>query len=319
MTDQEVGAPTVNVTDGTASLLKAGRGGEGDCPTISHPHPHLHLHPRSLSAWADTNGGGTLGPRNQSGHPLDGSRWTGSRTTRGGGAWWRCRSGDGVGAVSLRLFACASARLVRCSRARMATVGCVVLESTRTKYGTKEKRASCVGLWRPVWCLDFIVSSFSVRLVRLDGEVLGVWGAVDVRSRRPKNQESHQSDKAGKAGSVDVLLTIDILETFCSCEVGSGGGSACCRSHVAADLCVFFSVPPTFETSASVPKLPNCGAGGTVSSDRTIVEVFLCFFERCRQPSRCGTTKISKALRHPNVCLDAVTRCTCDLGRLIQL
>lgn len=56
MTDQEVGAPTVNVRDGTASLLKAGRGWEGDCPTIRIRIRILHLHPRSLSAWADTNG-----------------------------------------------------------------------------------------------------------------------------------------------------------------------------------------------------------------------------------------------------------------------
>lgn len=203
MTDQEVGAPTVNVRDGTASLLKAGRGWEGDCPTISHPHPHLASAPAiSFGLGRHKRRAGRLAQESCQGIPWMDlwrlARGTGSRTTRGGGAWWRCRSGDGVGVVSLRLFAIASARLVRCSRARMATAGCVVLESTRTTDRTKEKGAFFgVGLGRPVWCLDFIVSSFSVRLVRLDGEVLGVWGAVDVWSRRPKNPGSHQSDKAG--------------------------------------------------------------------------------------------------------------------------
>lgn len=86
MTDQEVGAPTVNVTDGTASLLKAGRG----IARRSRIRIRiLHLHPRSLSAWADTDGGGTLGSRKLSGHPLDASLETGKGDWQSDNSWWR--------------------------------------------------------------------------------------------------------------------------------------------------------------------------------------------------------------------------------------
>lgn len=184
-------------------VVEGGEGGGGGLPDDLASASASCICTRDLFRLGPTQtGAGRLAQESCQGIPWM-HRWrlargTGSRTTRGGGAWWRCRSGDGVGFASLRLFAFASARLVRCSRARMATAGCIVLESTRTTDGAKEKGAFCgVGLGRPVWCLDFIVSSFSVRLVRLDGEVLGVWGAVDVRSRRPKNPGSHQSDKAG--------------------------------------------------------------------------------------------------------------------------
>lgn len=49
----------------------------------------LHLHPRSLSAWADTDGGGTLASRKLSGHPLDASLETGKGDWQSDNSWWR--------------------------------------------------------------------------------------------------------------------------------------------------------------------------------------------------------------------------------------
>ena len=204
---------------------------------------------------------------------------TGSRTNGSGGSWWRCRSGDGVGVVGLRLSASASARLVRCRRARLVTVGCVVLEFTRTKDGTKEKSACRTLEARLVSCLYCLVLLRSSRPARW-GSAWRLGGRLTDGRDGPGTVGSQRSDKASrqeKAGSEGVVwygralvLTIDILETFCGMYTRVGRWQCLLQVHVAADLCVLFSAPPHLRDARSrsqTAKLRGRRGGRTVAND----------------------------------------------------